>query len=173
MSSKKSLIAYYSRRGQNCKGGSIVSLEEGNTEVIAKMIQKITDSDIFHIDTIKPYPEDYSETTQKAKVELNENARPELKNHIENIDDYDLIFLGFPNWWSTMPMAVFTFLEEYDFTNKTIVPFCTHGGGGFGSSIRDIEKIVPNVTIKEGLDINGSDVNNSEDKVSKWLKTIL
>jgi flavodoxin len=128
----KSLIAYFSRKGNNIVGGKIVNLPVGNTEVAAKMIQKLTGSDTFRIDTVKDYPSDYNKTTDVARQELRQNARPELSGRMDNMDDYRVIFLGYPNWWGTMPMAVFTFLETYDFSGKTIIPFCTHEGSGMG-----------------------------------------
>lgn len=107
----KCLIAYYSRKGQNYVGGSIKNLPIGNTEVIAKKIQELTGGDLFHIDTISPYPVDYMQTTNVAKEELNTDYRPELNDRVSNMDDYDTIYLGYPNWWGTFPMAVCTFLE--------------------------------------------------------------
>lgn len=166
---EKCLIAYYSRTGNNIVGGRIENLQEGNTDVVARMIQKITGGDLFRIDTVKTYPEDYMETTEVAKKELNEDFRPELTSHLDNVDSYDVVFLGYPNWWGTMPMAVFTFLEEYDFTGKTIIPFCTHEGSGLGRSESDIAKLCPQSNVLDGLAIRGGDVKNAENSVSKWL----
>ena len=114
MANTKGLIAYYSRKGQNYVGGSIVNLPVGNTEIIAKKIQELTGNDLFEIDTIKPYPKDYTETTNVAMDEKRGNARPELTATVDNMDSYDVIYLGYPNWWGTFPMAVFTFLESND-----------------------------------------------------------
>jgi len=119
MAKSKSLIAYFSRKGNNYVGGSIVNLPIGNTEVIAKKIQELTGSDMFQIKTVKSYPDDYTETVNVAKEELRENARPELTETIDDMGSYDVIYLGYPNWCGTMPMAVFTFLESYDFSGKT------------------------------------------------------
>ena len=109
----KCLIAYYSRKGNNYVGGNIVNLPIGNTEVIAKMIQEMREVDVFHIDTVNSYPEDYTETTNVARKEQDNDARPELSNHVEDMDSYEVIILGYPNWYGTMPMPLFTFLEEY------------------------------------------------------------
>ncbi len=117
---EKCLIAYFSRAGNNYVSGNIVNLPIGNTEVVAKMIQEIIGGDLFRIDPVNSYPDDYTETTEVAEKELHDNARPELSSHVENMDSYNVIFLGYPNWWGTMPMPVFTFLEEYDFSGKTI-----------------------------------------------------
>lgn len=139
----KSLIAYYSRKGQNYLDGSIVNLPIGNTEVAAKKIQELTGGDLFHIDTVAVYPHDYTETTEVAMTEKKTNARPDLTDVVDDMDAYDVIYLGYPNWWGTFPMAVFTFLESYDFSGKTIIPFCTHEGSGLGNSERDIKKACP------------------------------
>ena len=166
---KKFLIAYYSRKGQNYAGSSIVNLPVGNTEVAAKMAQEITGGDVFEIQTVKPYPVDYTETTEVAMAEKRANARPELSTHVHDMDQYDTIILGYPNWWGTFPMAVFTFLEEYDFTGKTILPFCTHEGSGLGGSERDIRKLCPGATILPGLAIRGGSVKGAADTIKAWL----
>lgn len=168
----KSLIAYYSRKGNNYVSGSVVNLPVGNTEVVTKMIQEMTESDIFHIDTVNSYPEDYTETTNVAKKEQDGDARPELSNHIKNIDSYDVIFLGYPNWYGTMPMALFTFLEEYDLSGKTIIPFCTHEGSGMGRSESDIKNLCPKSTVLKGLPIRGGSVHETGKDVSNWLQKL-
>ena len=169
---KKCLIAYFSRKGSNYVSGRIVDLPIGNTEVVAKMIQEIMGGDLFHIEAVKPYPKDYTETTEVAKDELRVKARPELTNHIDNMDCYDVIFLGYPNWWETMPMPVFTFLEEYDFSGKTIIPFCTHEGSGLGHSEKDIAKLCPKATVVKGLALHGTRVNAAKKDVTNWLNKI-
>ncbi len=166
---KKCLIAYFSRKGQNYSSSGIVDLKVGNTEIVAQMIQKKTGGDLFHIETVKPYPKDYTETTEVAKNELRAKARPELKNKVENFGAYDVIFLGYPNWWGTPPMAVFTFLESYDFSGKTIVPFCTHEGSGMGHSEKDIAKSCPKATLLEGLAIHGTNAGSAEPQVTSWI----
>jgi flavodoxin len=172
MNQKRSLIAYYSRAGNNYVGGKIVNLPVGNTEGAAKMIQKLTGSDMFRIDTIKAYPADYHETTDVANQELRQNARPELAGHVDNMADYSVIYLGYPNWWGTMPMAVFAFLEEYDLSGKTIVPFCTHEGSGLGRSVTDIAKLCPNSTILDGLAVLGGGAKTAQNKISDWLRKL-
>ncbi|MDP4240381.1 MAG: flavodoxin [Bacteroidota bacterium] len=173
MANSKSLIAYYSRKGQNYTGGSIVNLPVGNTEVVAKKIQEITGGTLFKIDTVKDYPEDYTETTNVARDEKRENARPELTATVDNMDSYDIIYLGYPNWWSTFPMAVFTFLESYDFSGKTILPFCTHEGSGLGNSERDIKKLCPHATVLPGLAIRGGNVGKADDEITNWLNKLI
>jgi flavodoxin len=169
MANSKSLIAYFSRKGNNIVGGSIVSLPIGNTEVMAKKLRELTGSDMFQIKTAKPYPEDYTETTNVARGEQRQNARPKLTDIVGDFDSYDVIYVGYPNWWGTMPMAVFTFLESYDFSGKTIVPFCTHEGSGMGSSERDIKRLCPNSKVLPGLAIRGGSVSRADEGLSGWL----
>ena len=169
---EKCLIAYFSRAGNNYVSGNIVNLPVGNTEVVAKMIQEITEGDIFRIDAVNSYPEDYMETTEVAQKELRDDARPELSSHVENMDSYNVIFMGYPNWWGTMPMPVFTFMEEYDFSRKTIIPFCTHEGSGLGHSEKDIAKTCTESTVLKGQDIHGSRVNAAKKDVTNWLDKI-
>jgi len=164
------LIAFFSRSGNNYVNGTIVNLPVGNTEVIAKMIREMTGGDLFHIEAVNAYPGEYTETTEVAKEELRTSARPKLTRQLENFASYDAIFLGYPNWWGTMPMPVFTFLEEHDLSGKTIVPFCTHEGSGLGRSVADIRKTCPKATVLEGIALRGGDVNNARGAVSGWLR---
>lgn len=166
----KSLIAYYSRTGNNFVNGKITNLTIGNTAVIAQKIQGLTGGDLFEIKTIKQYPADYMEATEVSKLELKTNARPELSEHPKGIDSIDIIYLGYPNWWGTMPMAVFTFLESCNFKGKTIVPFCTHEGSGLGKSENDIKRLCPESTVLRGLALYGSSVSRADDEVKNWLK---
>ncbi len=165
---KKTLIAYYSRKGQNYVSGNIVELQVGNTEVVAKKIQAISQGDLFEIDTIKQYPIDYMETTQVARKELDNDVRPELTDVIDNMDDYDIIYLGYPNWYGTFPMAVFTFLESYDFSGKTIIPFCTHEGSGMGG-LTDIQLLCPGVKVGKSIAIKGSSVHGADSVINNWM----
>lgn len=154
----KILIAYFSH--------------SGNTGIAAKKIQKEIGGDIFKIETVKVYPQNYDAVVDIAQKEQNANARPELKAVTLDMDAYDTIILGYPNWWGTMPMAVFTFLEAYDFTGKTIIPFCTNEGSRMGRSIEDIKKLCGKSTILDGLAIRGSSVETAQDDVSEWLHRI-
>jgi flavodoxin len=166
---KKCLIAYFSRKGQNYVSGRIVDLKVGNTEVVANMIHKITGGVLFHIESVTAYPKDYTEATEVAKNELRAKARPKLTKQVENMAAYDVIFLGFPNWWGTMPMPVFTFLESYEFSGKTIVPFCTHEGSGMGHSEKDVAKACPKATVLTGIAIHGTNASSAGPKVSSWI----
>lgn len=164
------LVAYYSRKGENYVAGDIVDLSVGNTEVAARMINSMTGGDLFQIETVQEYPLDYHETTEVARKELRENARPRLRSLPESIDSYDVVFLGFPNWWGTPPMAVFTLLESFDFSGKTVVPFCTHEGSGMGRSERDIQKACPGATTLDGLAIQGGRVHGAESDIRRWIE---
>jgi len=168
---KKVLIAYFSHEGEAYVGGEIVKLKIGNTRVAAQMIHGLTGGDVFRIETVKPYPYSHMETVTIAQTEQREDARPELKGNNINVEDYDTIVLGYPNWWGTMPMAVFTFLESHDFFGKTILPFCTHEGSGMGHSEADIKAVCPGAKIEKGLAITGSKVNKSEKTIEGWLST--
>ena len=164
------LIVFYSRANENYVGGMIKNLTVGNTEIAAGIIKKLTGGDIFKIEQIQEYPENYNECIEKAQDDQRKNARPELRKYPESINDYDVIFLGFPNYWGTMPMAVFTFLEHFDFTGKIIMPFCTHEGSGLGSSVNDIKRICPGAEIEDGLAIMGSKAENAEKAVRMWIE---
>lgn len=165
------LIVYYSRKGENYWGGEIRRLEKGNTEIVAEMIQEAVGGDLFEIDTVKPYSADYTTCTQEAQQELRADARPELKEYLDDLEGYDTIFVGYPNWWGTMPMAMFTFLEHYDLTGKRILPFCTNEGSGMGSSESDLRKLCTGAVVERGLAIRGTEAAKSEKKVSAWAKS--
>lgn len=166
----KTLITYFSRKGNNYVAGSIVNLPVGNTEVVAKKIQTLTGGDLFEIQTAHAYAEDYTRCTEEAQKELRENARPSLTGDLPNMGDYDVIYLGYPNWWGTMPMGVFTFLESYDLTGKTILPFCTHEGSGMGKSETDIKKLCFGATVFRGLAIRGGSVARADRELENWIK---
>ena len=147
-----------------------------NTKILAEQIQSLVGGDTFHVTTKAPYPTGYRETTRVARAELDNDERPELAATIspEDMEKYDVIFLGYPNWWGTMPMAMFTFLEQYDLSGKTIVPFCTHGGGGFGRGPADIAKLSPNATILQGFAVRTGFLRFLESRtpndVADWLR---
>lgn len=142
----------------------------GNTKGIAEEIQRQTGADLFEIQLVEPYSTDYNTVLDQAQQDQNEQARPELSTHVENMDQYDTIILGYPNWWASIPMPIASFLEEYDFSGKTILPFCSHGGGGLGQSQTAIAKLVPNAVLAEGLAINYSGGSSMPDDVTKWLE---
>ena len=169
----KVLIVYYSRKGENYVNGSVRKLSKGNTEVVAEMIADMTGGDLFEIDTVKPYAADYYTCIQEAKQEQAENARPALKAYPDSLDGYDTLFVGYPNWWGTMPMAMFTFLEHFDLTGKRILPFCTNEGSGLGRSEADLKKLCPTAEVGKGLSIHGAEAASSRGKVEAWVKQAL
>lgn len=141
----------------------------GNTEGIAEEIQRQTGADLFEIETVTPYSTDYNTVLEQAQQDQNEQARPKLSTHVDNMEQYDTVILGYPNWWASIPMPVASFLEEYDFSGKTIVPFCSHGGGRFGQSLTAIAKLVPDAIMAEGLAVNYSGGSGMPDDVAEWL----
>ena len=166
----KTLIAFYSRRGENWVDGGVRFLSKGNNELIVEKIKALLpEADVFQIDTVKKYADDYMVCIEEAKQELRAKARPELTAKVENMDQYDTIILGYPCWWGQPPMAVFTFLEKFDFSGKTILPLCTNEGSGMGGSERDIKKTCPGAVVKSGLSVTGSEAANAAGRVKKWL----
>ena len=166
------LIAFFSLAGETYVNGRIENRPVGNTEVIARKLQDKIGGDMFHIETVTLYPHDHYEIIDKAKEELHTNDRPEIKGSVEDMDSYDTIILGYPNWWGTMPMAVKTFLEGYDFGGKTIIPYCTHEGSGMGHSESDLKKLCPDSTILQGTPIHGADVEFADREVNRIINLI-
>ena len=164
------LIAYFSRADENYFGGAIRYVKKGNTEIVCEKIKELMDADTFRIEMKNPYSPVYLNCIEEAKKDLMENARPELTSIPESIDNYSTIILAYPNYWGTIPMAVATFLESFDFSEKIILPLCTNEGSGRGSSETDIKKCVPNAILKKGLSIIGSQAEKSKGSVEKWLK---
>lgn len=163
------LVIYFSRNGENYFGGVLKNIEKGNTEVIAEYIKEITGADLFKVEPKVDYPEDYMECIDVAKKEQQNDARPEIKESLDDISSYDTIYIGFPNWWGTLPMPMFTQLEQLDFSDKTVKPFVTHEGSGFGSSQRDLKKLCEGAEIKKGLSIPGADVYDVKNMVETWI----
>ena len=163
------LIIYFSHAGENYFGGELKVIEKGNTEVIAEFIQEARNADIFKVEALNDYPQEYMKCTDVAKKEQEEDLRPELKEYLDDIDGYDMIFIGFPNWWGTLPMPMWTQLEKLDFSGKTVKPFVTHEGSGFGSAQKDLKKLCEGADIKKGLSIQGSKVNEAENIVKHWV----
>lgn len=164
------IIVFYSRADENYVNGQLKVLEKGNTEAAAEIIEKLTGADMFKIEQTEPYAKGYNECIEQARSDRNNNARPRLKAYPESLDGYGTIYLGFPNYWGTMPMAVFTFLERFNLDGKVIKPFCTHEGSGMGDSVKDIRKICPAATVEKGLAIRGSQVGKSEKEIEQWIK---
>lgn len=144
----------------------------GNTGVVADMIAQATGADLFSIRTVEQYPDTYDATLDQGQQEQSDGARPELATHLENLDSYDTIFLGFPNWWGDMPMAVYTFLDEVDLSGKTVIPFVTSGGSGFSNTISTIQEMEPQATVQEGLSIGASSATGAQQQVESWLSEL-
>jgi flavodoxin len=153
---KNILVAYFSH--------------SGNTREITNQIHKSAGGDIFEIQSVKPYPHNYDAGVEQAKQELEYGHKPALKTKMESIKSYDLVFIGYPIWWGTFPAPVKTFLSEYDFSGKTILPFCTHEGSGLGRSVTDISKLCPKSTLLDGVAIWGREVKTAKSKVVEWLR---
>ena len=141
----------------------------GNTEIVTDLMKDLIEADTFRIEMKEPYSPVYMTCIEEAKRDLRAKARPELVSMPDSIEGYDTIVLAYPNYWGTMPMAVFTFLEHYDFSGKTILPLCTNEGSGMGGSERDIKRSCPGATVKSGLSITGSSAANSKGAVQRWL----
>jgi len=156
--SKKILVAYFSH--------------SGNTRIVAEQIKRATDADIFEIKPVTDYPDDYNTVVAQAKKEINASYKPELKTKVKNIKSYDVIFIGSPNWWSTIAPPVATFLSACDFEGKLIVPFITHEGSRMGHSVADIKKLCPKSTVLDGLPVRGGAVKEANDDVVRWLREI-
>lgn len=165
----KSLIAYYSRADENYVGGQLRMLEVGNTEVAAGILSELTGAETFKIEQRKPYAKGYTDCIAEAQADQKRDARPELSAYPDSIDEYDTIYIGYPNYWGTIPMAVFTFLERFDFSGKVIKPFCTHEGSGLGRSVADIKRVCPDADVRDGLALRGSCVSGSADDFKAWI----
>nr|WP_294692477.1 flavodoxin [uncultured Blautia sp.] len=163
------LIAYFSRADENYFGGAIRYVKKGNTEIVCEKIKELMDADTFRIEMKNPYSPVYLNCIEEAKKDLMENARPKLVSMPESIAKYDNIILAYPNYWGTIPMAVATFLDVYDFSGKTIFPLCTNEGSGMGKSESDIKKYAPHAILKSGLAVIGSQAENSQKAIEAWL----
>ena len=175
------LIAYFSipedvETTDAISGASIVVKDNekmGNTEYVAKIVQQTIGGDLFRIETVEEYPLDHDPLVDQAADEQDENKRPELLNHVDNFDQYETIILGYPNWWADLPMPVYTFLEEYDFGGKTIIPFVTHGGSGFSGTVRTISELQPDALVSENtLSLSRNNVADSEEDVASWAESL-
>ena len=166
----KSIVVYYSRTGDNYSVGNI---EVGNTAKIALEIVKQTGADRFEIVPEKAYPAVYKACTEVAQEETNANARPKSATTLEHFEQYDTVYLGYPIWWGDMPMVVYTFIESYDFDNKTVIPFNTHEGSGQAGTWGNLRKALPKATVKDGLVMTGSTAQNDPDEVARQVKALL
>ena len=166
----KTLIAYYSRADENYFGGAMRYVKVGNTEIVCDIMKELIPADSFKIEMKEPYSPVYMTCIEQAKRDLREKNRPELVRFPDSIDAYDTIVLAYPNYWGTMPMAVVTFLEHFDFSGKTILPLCTNEGSGMGGSERDIRRYAPGAEVKQGLSVLGSAAADAKGSLQRWLK---
>ena len=165
----KTLIAFFSRADENYFSGAMRYVKVGNTEIVCDLMKEMIPADTFKIEMKTPYSPVYMTCIEEAKKDLRAEARPELGSYPDNIDEYDTVILAYPNYWGTMPMAVFTFLDRYDFSGKTILPLCTNEGSGMGHSESDIKKHTSGATVKKGLAITGSNAAKAGPSVKEWL----
>lgn len=166
----KKVVVFYSRAFENYFQGTKRYIEVGNTEKVAKIITNLTNSDTLKLQQKYPYANDYDTCIQQAQKDLYDDARPELVNLPDNLDEYSEIYLGYPNYWGTMPMALYTFLEKYNFTGKIIHPFCTHEGSGLCSTEKTIKQLAHGAIVTKGLSIYGSKVDESNKRIEEWIK---
>lgn len=177
------LVAYFTY-GENAKlpdgvdASSSASIQAwdgdttGNTGLAAHWISDAAGGDFFFIQTEEKYPGDYDDTVDQGQEEQSENARPKLSSHVDHMDQYDVVFLGYPNWWGDMPMAVYSFLDEYDLSGKTVIPFVTSGGSGFSDTVSAIKEEEPDADVQEGLELSDSETADSEDEVKSWVESL-
>ena len=167
------LVVYYSRKGENHMPGGVQFLEKGNTAYAAEHIRDAVGADIFEIETVTPYAENYRECCMQAVQEAKSGARPAIKGGIADISGYDTIFVCFPNWCGTAPMCVFTFLEHYDLAGKKIVPLCTNEGSGLANSEKDLARSCPGAEVVAGLSVKGHQAKDSYDVIAAWAKNVI
>lgn len=169
MESRKTLVVFFSRTGENYAVGNI---KKGNTHIIAEMIAEETDGTLFQVEPLKAYPANYTKCTEVAKQEMESKARPAIKGDVA-VEDYDVIYIGYPTWWGDMPMPVYTFIEKHNWQGKTVVPFCTHEGSGLSDTENKLKKACEGATILKGLAILGTTAQKSQEQARKtvinWL----
>ncbi|MBQ8348838.1 MAG: NAD(P)H-dependent oxidoreductase [Ruminococcus sp.] len=166
----KNLIVYYSRRGENYVNGNIVDLPKGNTEICAEYIQNTVGGDLFEVRTVNQYSADYTKCTEQAKQELEVGARPKLEKYLDDISEYDNVFILSPCWWGTYPMAVFSLLERLNFKGKKVMTLMTHEGSGMGSSERDLRRLCTGAVFGTSMAVHGADAEKSENAIAAWAK---
>lgn len=169
----KNLVIYYSRSGENYVSGKVRNIDKGNTEYIAEFIQKNFGADMFKVETVREYAKSYMDCIREAQKELDNDERPELKNYLKDLSDYDNIFIAGPCWWGTYPMAIFSAIEGLDFGGKKVLPIMTHEGSGMGHSEADLRKVIDGADLVPGLAVKGSDCANARNRVVDWANRYL
>ena len=165
----KAIVIFFSHAGENYSVGNI---KVGNTKIVADYITEVTGADQFEVVAVKSYDMPYKKLIYVAKKEQQAGEKPAFKGKIDNLADYDIVFVGTPIWWGTFPQVMFTFFDKYDLSGKKVYPFSTHEGSGLGSIVRDLRRIYPKADIQKGFSIYGHDVRTGKDKVTKWLSGI-
>lgn len=165
----KAIVIFFSHAGENYSVGNI---EVGNTKIVADYITEVTGADQFEVVAVKSYDMPYNKLIDVAKKEQQAGEKPAFKGKIDNLADYDIVFVGTPIWWGTFPQVMFTFFDKYDLNGKKVYPFSTHEGSGLGSIVRDLRRIYPKADIQKGFAIYGHQVRTGKDKVIKWLSGI-
>ncbi len=168
----KIVTVFLSMKGETYVNGSIVNLSKGNTNVAAEFIQEATGCDLFEVEPVREYSHDHFTMIEEAKAELRSGELPEIKKFLDNFSDYDVFFLGYPNWWGTIPMPVATFLNHYDWNGKRIIPFCTNEGSGLGRSVNDIKKYCSGADIEKGFSIHGAETQSLKMQIMNWAKSV-
>lgn len=166
----KILTVYFSRKGNNYCNGRVCFLERGNTDIASEAVQRAAGGDRFEIVPDKTYPSNYYACTVEAQAELRLSRKVPVKAYKDDLETYDLVFIGYPNWWGTFPMAVRTFLAHYDWAGKTVAPFCTNEGSGLGRSERDLAKVCAGARLLPGLAIHGAEVQDKEAEIAAWAR---
>lgn len=170
----KIMTLFFSIKGQTIGPGmTIVNQEKGNCNIAAEYIQKSVGGDLFEIKADREYSKDHMVLIEEAKQELNDNVMVPVKEYPDDLEQHNIVFLVYPNWWNTIPMVVATFLEHYDWKGKTIIPVCTNEGSGLGNSVSDIRKYAKNAVVRNGVSFTGSQVSRSEEKIAKWAQNEL
>lgn len=164
------LTVYFSRRGENYFPDGVKSISKGNTEYAAEYIQNAVGGELFAVEPVKPYSDHYRTCCDEALAEVKTNARPAIRNYVDDLSGYDKIFVCYPNWWGTVPMCLLTFLEHYDLTGKIILPMCTNEGSGLGSSEKDLKKYCEGALVAPGLAVRGHEVQSSQERIAAWAK---
>lgn len=166
----KSLVAYFSYVGETELNRQIVEIQKGHTEIVAEKIAKLANADLYKIEPAIAYPKKYTDVVNVVRKENDENPKVEIKNLLPSISEYDTIYIGFPIWYRTYPRIVASFLSNYDFTGKTVKPFCTNDEGSFGIALLELNAQLKGASVKPGIAIHGSDVNSCDEKIEAWLK---
>ncbi|MGL4697510.1 flavodoxin [Enterococcus larvae] len=166
-------VIYYSRSGENYVNGQLKQLSKGNTMVVAEKIADYLEAELIRLIPKKDYPDDYQEMVELAEQEKKVQKHPEYQTIIQDISNYDELFIGYPNWWGTFPQVIATFLKQQELSGKTIYPFCTHEGSAMGTSVSDMIRLCPNAKIETGLAVRGSKAAVSDKTIANWLNHLI